>query len=1045
MARPKSTPRSRGFDIAPFALPNTPPDEIRFEEARDIEAVEVVFEGAAPAQLGLAYWRKSWPGERYETRSDLDNPCRFGWIPMDDWFNGEWQEAAVRVHRPGKGRATIAFAGLSRELPGVSGYDVSFRRTLGLRLLLPEDRRPLAVRVLTRSSAVSTRLRVELDAGRHTRAATLRPHGYNLMVGKVSALQGVREGEEAIHLGGAKRRGFEVLARHMIPSHRYAGDDAHLTFDLGSGRRRTDRVTVSLSSLRDEGPVWCVDQGMYVALADDETTFDDYRQRHKGGRTLAARVRHLPEQSLAGALAGQPRAHPVYFNLGVKHERQRFVVEPKGDVVLPERHVHLVPGRDTPRHRVEGTARLSFGLDEWLVTSRFADPAPSLIYNLQARRDSVVVEQRSLAVPLTRSILEHTPTGDGTVVALVRFRFRNAGGRAALARLPVRHLQKAQKAHPGVGEVDELSLDANRITSPHQDSQVVRCAFDTDMSVSVEEHQVVLHRELLPGESCEAVLKIPFISLDSLGELRALEGLDFGRCDGEVQEFWRRESARGAAVRVPEPRLQELHAAHLSHVQVTDFSIPDGSGLLQTSVGTSTYGNFCNESCMIIQELDQRGLHEEARRRLETWVKYQGTVPLPGNFSDCEGVFYGCNGFEGGTYNQHHGWVLWGLCEHFFLTGDRDWFGKVAESVVAGADWVFRQRQLTGDRLPHSRGWERGFLPAGSLEDVQDFYYWLSTNALTWRGTDAAARALERVKHRQARRVRAESDAYRRDLVRGFETMRQHAPLVKLRDGRWVPHYPSRLYCRGRDLGWIRETLEGSAYLLLSGLYPSTGKRAAWTLDDFQDNRYPGPPYGYRIEEFEANWFDRAGFSIQPNLLAGLLPYLERDEVEVYLWMFFNALAACYREEIGAIVEHPYPVLGYSNQAHFKTSDQANSVMWLRYMLVWWNHERLHLGRAIPRRWLAHGEEVAIEGVATYYGRVSAQWRSEAAAGRISLTAEVEAREKPPKLMARFRHPEGAKLASVLVNGKAWGRVDVRKGDVDLTGLSGRIEVEARY
>ena len=64
------------------------------------------------------------------------------------------------------------------------------------------------------------------------------------------------------------------------------------------------------------------------------------------------------------------------------------------------------------------------------------------------------------------------------------------------------------------------------------------------------------------------------------------------------------------------------------------------------------------------------------------------------------------------------------------------------------------------------------------------------------------------------------------------------------------------------------------------------------------------PPYGYPIVDEDNSWFSRGGISIQPNLLAGLLPYLDRDEPEVYLWMFFNAWLACYREEINAMVEH---------------------------------------------------------------------------------------------------------------------------------------------
>ena len=165
---------------------------------------------------------------------------------------------------------------------------------------------------------------------------------------------------------------------------------------------------------------------------------------------------------------------------------------------------------------------------------------------------------------------------------------------------------------------------------------------------------------------------------------------------------------------------------------------------------------------------------------------------------------------------------------------------------------------------------------------------------------------LEDVGHPQAARIRAESDAYRKDLINGFEKARQYSPLVKLLDGRWVPNYPSRLYRRGRDgdgqHGWIREVLEGSVNLLISGLYDSTSKQAGWILDDYQDNRYPDPSYSYSTIDKYA-WFYVYGFSWQPNLLAGLMPYLDRDEPDVYIWMFFNAWASCYHEEINGFSE----------------------------------------------------------------------------------------------------------------------------------------------
>ena len=277
--------------------------------------------------------------------------------------------------------------------------------------------------------------------------------------------------------------------------------------------------------------------------------------------------------------------------------------------------------------------------------------------------------------------------------------------------------------------------------------------------------------------------------------------------------------------------------------------------------------------------------------------------------------------------------------------------------------------------------------------------------------------------------------------------MRRHAPLVALRDGKWVPSYPSRLYCRGRDYGWIREFLEGSIYLLISGLYKSSSKKGSWILDDYQDNRYLRPPYGYVLRDSERLYFHRGGFSIQPNLLAGLMPHLERDEPEIYIWMYFNALCACYREEIGALREHPKPEPGFSNAAQYKTSDEANSIMWLRYMLVYWNHDLLHFGRAMPRAWLAEEASVGITRVSTYHGVVDLEYAHKR--GGLVLTVNLDRRAvdggTEPEILARFRHPDKRRLRSVKVNGRRWHAFDSRKNDVVLTGLQGRIEVEAEF
>jgi hypothetical protein len=1065
----------RPFDIAPFALPNTPVHEIRFEEEHDIVRVEATFrQPVRRSQVGLEYLHRTWPKERHERVPDKDmrRPAHFGWHPIDDQFNTAWKAAAVDIAQPGPRRLVLTFKPLSAEFEDRAGrYDVRFRRALGVRLAGPAAEHVTRATVFTASAPARTKLRVELDAPRRVKASRIVLSAYHAAIRSVRALRGVRADGHSVRLGSGKSRQFQVEMDHMEPAHRYCHDEGRLTFDLGD-----DAFTIDLHALRTQGPIWSEDFGVYIALADDSTGFQDYRRRIARDKTVAQQVQASPEQTLGGAGNGQPRPHPVAYSLGCPRSRLRFWLDYNGDLMLPRGNLrelvvaiasHPEGVKDAEAlkrfHNAED-GRLFFGLERWYNQGRFPDAPPVLVHNQLCRRDGIELQQKSFALPLGRPADPGRLLGiDDPTAAMIRFRFANPSDQPAVAQLPVAYSSRSRRSKTDwiatgarwktqddwqvpLSPRDTVQVEAGRLYSQTDGQKVLRAVYQTSMAVRVADGAAWFEQPLQPGQSCELVLKVPYLDPRG-GEPAALEALEFEAAYRQVREFWRRFARVGSTLACGEPDVDALHAGHLAHVQITDFATPDPEGLVNTTVGTSTYGNCCNESCMIIHELDQRGLHDEARKRLALWLKYQGTKGLMGNYSDHDGVLYGAGGFEvGASYNQHHGWVLWRLCSHFFYTGDRDWLTGIADNVIAAADWVFRQRRHTMRAdLPHSRGWEYGFLPAGGLEDVMDYCYWLSTNALTWRGTEWAARALEAIGHPQANRIRRESDAYGQDLRRGFETMRRLCPLVRLRSGRWAPYYPSRLYRRGRDYGWIRETLEGSVYLLISGLYDAKSKQAQWILDDFQDNRYMCPPYGYAVADSAYHWFDLGGFSVQPNLLAGLMPYLDRDEPELYVWMFFNAFAACYRGDIQAMVEHPLPWLGWSNCAHFKTSDQANSVMWARAMFVYAADGLLHLGRAIPRDWLRQGQRPQAVDVATPLGRASVRYASDEAHGRISAEVELSQPAAPRQVLVRFRHPRKLAIQSARVNGQPCKRFDPVKGDVDVTGQGSHVTIEARY
>ena len=1029
------------LDIFPFRLPRTPANEIRFEEPRDISRVSVAFKGRPPAEAAISYLRCSWPESRFEQYGDADlrNPLGFGWIRIDDHFNTKWQKAAAVIKRRGRNALDVSFGGLRGELPdvpGIADYDVSFRRTLGLRI----EADPGAIqdiKVFTASPASRRRLRIELDAGRRTPGKAVAVEAYNARVLRLVAGQGTAIRDGAVALRAAGRRTFFLDVAFLEPASRFSSDAGLITFRLDR-----EAFTISMKDLAEKGPVWYREAGAFIAGADDPESFAEYRARHRAARTVAQQVRgHEGEQSLGGARSGQPRPHMVPNVIGCKGARQMFWLNPNGDILIKKGDtVNGVPGLDKGLFKNDGNACFFFELERWTMNERYPDPAPTPADNMLLQRNGVVLERKTFAAPICRSVLGGELPGDEPICALLRFRFANRGDAAAWAELPVGYSGNANAADA----LDPVRAENGRISGSWRGADVFRAAYAGDMAAENRGGRLCFREELMPGKTCELVLKIPHLAPASPAMEQALAEIDFDRRLDECRRFWQAESDRGARILTPEPILDSMHARHLTCVQIADFSMPGDPSLVNTSVGAGTYGNFSNESCMIIEELEQRGLHDEARRRLEVWLKYQGTVGLSGNFTGKDGVFYGAGGFESGQYyNQNHGWVLWAMAEHYLYTGDETWLAHAAPAMVAAADFIFRQRAQTRKDLPFSRGWEKGFLPAGGLEDVGDFHYWLSTNTLTWRGADSCARALEAARHPEAVRIRRESDAYGADLRLGFENMRQHSPLARLRDGRWVPHYPSRLYRRGRDTGWIRETLEGSVYLLLSGLFDARGKKASWILDDFQDNRYMTPPYGYYQAWPAGEWFARGGLSMQPNLLAGLLPYLDRDEPEIYLWMFFNAWSACYRDDIGAMIEHPAPGLGFSNNAPLKTSDEANAVKWLRYMFVYATHDCLYLGRALPRAWSRGGRPMAAENVHTRFGRVSVRYAPDAGAGRLAAAVELALRRAPERILLRFRTPEREPLLSVTINGKPHTRFDPDSGDLDITGMTGRLDIVA--
>jgi hypothetical protein len=1042
----------RAFDAAPYAKAQLSDDRrdytLRWDEPRRIREVAVEFAAdAVPANAAEArvqYWRHDWNGLADPPVAETD-PAAEGWQKVDDWTNGRWKNADTQVRRDGS-RLVFTFAPTGeKEFPRLGQPGVTFRKTLKIRLHSKAALPPIrSVKAITDSviQPVTAQMLWEaptVKALRFDGEETVRFEVYNGAILDVQPLPGSPvkvEGNTAVippgMCGGLKLR----LAVVVNPS-----DDA------------TDRTVITVRS--DRRPfsfapqellvgrrIFVDDLGVLVCKGDDAATVDNWRKtlRELGRKTVYDRVADAAEQTLDRAWNDMPLKRPLYFVHGLPGNRNVFRQDPDGDVgvsSMPHRFQWHGSPKDSQRKQWGGHfLELGFGFPAGKRGGR--ELLEGYLPELRTwwQDGPVYYEQTAILGKLDGNLTSQA-LNDPTVL-LMRVRVVNtSAAETGEARLTL-------SSRDGHGQ-ERLVIDGEKVLAHGKgDNPRFRYLFrSTGRGSAVSDgSNLRWSLKLKPGESHDLSIAVPSITLTQEGEITELARRPIDADWQALIDYWRKVTAQSTQIVTPEPWLNGFYKAHVRHLEVNCLHDPDWRVARRYAVvGTFNYGVFPNESVMMISDLDHRGMHKTAEECLQSLLDFQGSVPLPGNFQSREGVFYGADGTEMGGYNKNHGYVLWCLAEHWKFTRDRAWMERVAPKIVAACQWIIRERKATMKlNADGTKPIEYGFLPAGGLEDVQDFWYWQATNTATVWGFDAAAAALADFGHPEAGRLQAEAKAYHDDVLRGLDESRIRTPVVRLRDETYVPKYPSHLHLRGRAPGWIRETLEGPMFLPTYGLIAPDAPETAWILKDYEDNLYISQQYGYSIPVFEEFWFSRGGFSMQANLLDGPLPYLYRDEVKHYLRAFFNGFASGFYPETKMLNEHSKPELGYPAGDHFKSSDESQVAYWLRLMFVREAGSDLYLGQAIPRYWLRDGSAIGIRNAATHFGSMSLGFRSSVGRDRRIVVELDPPKRNPPKTIhLRLRHPDEAPIKSVTRNGKPYEKFDVAKEWIILSG-----ELESR-
>ncbi|MCC6126736.1 MAG: hypothetical protein IT426_17375 [Pirellulales bacterium] len=1058
------------FDAAPFAVAERAEEgkvyQLRWNEPRLIRGLEVEFapeaEPPAKEKIHIHYWQENWNGEPVKPRSDRANPistpraernpCWDGWIRMDDWFNGKWKEADTQVRAEGR-RFIFTFSPANQKEFPRSKSGATYRQSLKFQLRGDAPLPPIA-RVRAWTDAVVAPVALKLDFGaakipsmNASAAEECSLEIFNGTIERVRAAEnsGVRVlGERRFALPSGGKGSVALDARLALDPHDEQSDRTVVTV-----RSPTRSFSFAPDEVLQGGKIFIDDLGVLITRSDDPATLENWRSaaHERGLFTVYDRVAQAEEQTLSRAWTDMPLKRKLYFIHGLPGNRNVFRQEPNGDLVISnvKRRFQLWESSpaDTRRRLWSGDLRIYCGFpDDSRRGGRELLEGTLPLLRTWWTDGALFYEQETILDALRQgsSVPEDIRLDEPTVL-LMRVRILNTSvAERATARLAFATSETRR------GET--LTLEGERVWGQRGgEPRRFRFLWKTGGKggIAKNDGRFDWSLELPPGESHEMFFSVPSVTLND-DEIADLAKREFAADSRRIVEYWRSRNPGSAQIRTPEPWLNDFYKTHLRHMEINCLRDREAPRRYAT-VGSQSYGVYPNESSMMVSDLDRRGLGHLAEQCLQTWLDFQGKAIFPGTYRTAEGVFNSAGGVEAGGYNKGHGYALWCLAEHWKYTRDRKWLERAAPHIIAACDWIIRERQATMTAKPDgSRPIEYGFLPAGSLEDVTDFWFWQATNSATAWGFDAATAALADIGHPEAARLQKEARAYREDVLRGLTEARILTPVVRLRDGTSAPKYPSHLHLRGRAGGWIRETLEGPMFLPAYGLLAPQSPETKWILDDYEDNLYISDHYGYAIPNFDPYWFSRGGFSMQANLLDGPLPYLYRDDVKHYVRAFFNGFASAFDPEVRMLTEHARPELGYPSGDHFKTSDEAQVTYWLRLMFVHEVGEDLYLGQAIPRYWLADGNTVGIENSATYFGPLSLEVASKAKADEIQATFTPPERNPPKTIYLRLRHPQEKPIRTVTLNGKAYEKFDPRKEWIILPGdLKGIQNVIAHY
>ncbi len=521
----------------------------------------------------------------------------------------------------------------------------------------------------------------------------------------------------------------------------------------------------------------------------------------------------------------------------------------------------------------------------------------------------------------------------------------------------------------------------------------------------------------------------------------------FDAAYGRVRRFWTGLLARGAQVTVPEERVNHVWRALL----LQNFILADGPRF--------TYGSGLRYNDSYYPQENGFGAHTFAMFGHPDYAAALAPYAVPVSVRRDQ---------AGRKYQNRRAMPLHHLLENYRLTKKTGVFEKHKEELDRAAEEIISDRRSNMNPKDGARPLHWGLLPPDrpgvDLRASTQTVYVLGHNITNCQGLQDFGRFLVEtgLDKERGERYLSEARDFRRAILEAMERsairVPGRPPFVDLQTlyFRETPEYGPEPYddlALGRVQGtyyhyWADMIFQynffNPADAVGRWIADYVAARGGFVLGNTRARLQPGQPYGWINNVYNAGYYNYR---------------LRAGAVDEFLLGFYARLAFGMSRHV-YVASEGSPFIGYNTRhgglagadySFPNSAANAETLLMLRLMLVMEelrdNTETgdLYLLAGAPRRWLNDGERIRATKLPTYYGDISFEVHSRVAQGEIQAEIEPPRRDPYRTIIAVFRHPKGAAIRRVKVNGAEHRDVDVEKGLVRLPSGPARFSIEVYY